>query len=194
MFSKILGRIVRDDHNRKGGYMFLVPISEAWFSDIALYNWLQKILDDAGDSTPGTSVTIEIKAAILKQYKKRAVALVNTLQKNHGFSIALGGITSIGDIDTLSRFTNFSLVIINHKQVRELHNAVTQKVNQEGDKITLIQSLREKGIRIIADGIEDSTSLTDVISAGTDFAMGKFIGETQESLGDSTNVESFELS
>jgi len=191
MLRQLLGRVV--DEGGNGDYMFLVPFSEAWFSDITLYNWLQKLLSEVSNLKPGNSITIEINATILKHYEKRAIALINTLQQNHGFQIALGGITSVKDIGLLTEFAQFNLLTLNHKYIKELCNTVTSEENEEGEKYTLLQSLKRKDILIIADGIEDSTSFTDAISAGTDYAIGDFIGETQDSLGESANVESFEL-
>jgi response regulator of citrate/malate metabolism len=191
MLRQLLGRVV--DEGEDSSYMFLFPFSEAWFLDITLYNWLQKLLSEVSNLKPGNSISIEINVAILKRYEKRAVALINTLQQNHGFQIALGGITSIEDIGSLIRLTNFKHLILNHEYIKELCNTVTSEENEEGEKFTLLQSLKRRGIYIIADDIKDSTSLTDAISAGTDYAMGNFIGETQDSFAESANVESFEL-
>jgi EAL domain-containing protein (putative c-di-GMP-specific phosphodiesterase class I) len=57
----------------------------------------------------------------------------------------------------------------------------------------MFDGLVGKGVQVIADGVEDATTLTNVISAGAHYAMGNFIGEPTQHIDDSTNVESFEI-
>jgi hypothetical protein len=58
---------------------------------------------------------------------------------------------------------------------------------------TLINVLKARGIRIITDGIEDSTSLTNAIVIGADYALGGFIGAETAQLDENKFVESFEI-
>ncbi len=189
---QLLGRVM-GDKTTNDQYAFIIAFSEAWFSDISLYNWLHKILTDAKDMQPGQSIILEFGSDLIRQHKKRAIALVTTLQKNHGFNVALSNISSANDIVPLLNEIRCDLLILNQENIEELNEVTVPAKNEEEETSTLLRHLKDTGVRIITNGIEDSTSLTNAISAGTDFAMGIFIGEIQDSLGDSTNVESFEL-
>ena len=79
----------------------------------------------------------------------------------------------------------------------EMQAKETEPTDEDADKeeikATLLQCLKQQGIRIITSGIEDSTLLTDAITTGTDYVIGNFVGETQDNLIETGSVESFEL-
>lgn len=67
-------------------------------------------------------------------------------------------------------------------------NLNEQTLDGEKDYITQSET------PLIADQVENSSILTNVISTGADFAMGPFIGEPQEQLEEMIHLESLEIS
>ncbi|GJM04741.1 MAG: hypothetical protein DHS20C09_07320 [marine bacterium B5-7] len=180
---------------------FLVRVTEAWFSDISLFNWLQKILSQTKKYAPGKSIILDIPIDIFNNHQKRAKPLINTLHKSYNFRIAL---SNIGSLDTLSsdcQSTSAKILILGIDTLQQLTSILApEEVSQENDsdeesadKQNLLQYLKAKGIHIITTDIEDATLLTDAITNGTDYAIGDFIGEVQNSLVESGTVESFDL-
>ena len=178
-------------------YQFLINISESWFSDITLFNWLQKILSQTKKYTPGKSIILDVPLDIFKKHQKRAQALLNTLHKSHHFSVALSNIDTQEDISNHCSITSSKLLIVNVDQLQKLTEVLApqgdEKTEEDTEKQNMLQYLKSSGVRIITTGIEDSTLLTDAITVGTDYAIGDFVGETQDNLAESGSVESFEL-
>jgi hypothetical protein len=97
-----------------------------------------------------------------------------------------------------------NLVIINTKQLKKLATILAPHKREDTDaekdedededkNLNMLRYLKLKNIKIITTGIENSTLLTDAITAGTDYTVGSFIGEIQDNLVESHTVESFEL-
>ncbi len=56
---------------------FLISISDAWFSDISLFNWLQKILSQTKKYAPGKSIILNLPIDIFNKHQKRAKPLID---------------------------------------------------------------------------------------------------------------------
>ena len=184
-------------------YLFLIQVTESWFSDIALFTWLQKILEQTKKYNPGKSIILEVPLDIFNRHKKRAQALIDNLHKSHQFSIALSNIHTFDNISDDCALSSSSLLMMNIEQLKKLteslmpHSEEEKEKNEENSgeaaKQNMLQYLKSKGIRIITSGIEDSTLLMEAITAGTDYTLGNFVGEIQDNLVETGAVESFEL-
>ncbi|MBL1142321.1 MAG: response regulator [Proteobacteria bacterium] len=182
-------------------YSFLITVTESWFSDITLFQWLQKILSQTKKYNPGKSIILDVPLDIFDKHQKRADALINTLRKSHQFTISLSNIGAVDNILERCSVTSSSLLIVDIEQLKKLSETLAPQIeletnNEEGEepeRQNLLQYLKSKKIRIVTSGIEDSTLLTDAITAGTDYTLGNFVGEVQDNLVESGTVESFEL-
>jgi CheY-like chemotaxis protein len=180
-------------------YLFLISVTESWFSDITLFQWLQKILSQTKKYNPGKSIILNVPLDIFIKHQKRAEPLINTLRKSHQFTIALSNVHTVGNIDEQCKLTSPGLLMVTVEQLKKLSETLAPDNNQsendedETEKQNLLQYLKSKKIKVITSGIEDSTLLTDAITAGTDFTLGNFVGEVQDNLVESSMVESFEL-
>ncbi len=180
---------------------FLVCVTEAWFSDISLFNWLQKILSQTKKYAPGKSIILNLPIDIFNKHQKRAKPLINTLHKSYNFRVALSNIESLDTISSDCQSTSSKILMLDVDKLQQLttmlgpEDIMKENDNDEenNDKQNLLQYLKANGIHIITTGIEDATLLTDAITNGTDYAIGNFIGEVQNSLVESGTVESFDL-
>ncbi|MCG8379089.1 MAG: EAL domain-containing protein, partial [Proteobacteria bacterium] len=181
-------------------YLFIITVTESWFVDISFFNWLQKILTQTKKYSPGKSILLEIPLDTFKKHEKRAQAVIDTLNNSHHFNIALSNIESIENIYESCLATSSRLLLLTIEQLKKLGEILSPQQNEsseeeeeeESEKKNLLQYLKQNEIHIITTGIEDSTLLTDAITAGTDYVIGNFVGEIQDNLAE-TNVESFEL-
>jgi CheY-like chemotaxis protein len=186
---------ITESGTTKCQYLFMVSVTESWFSDITLFHWLQKILSQTKKYNPGKSILLNVPIDIFNKHKKRAQALIDSLHKSHQFSIALSNIQSFDNIPNDCELTSSSLLMLNIEQLQKLTATLAPSSKKENDeeKQNMLQYLKSKNIRIITSGIEDPTLLTDAITAGTDYTIGSFVGNIQENLIESSTVESFEL-
>jgi DNA-binding response OmpR family regulator len=178
---------------------FIITVNEAWFTDISLFNWLQKILSQTKKYAPGESIILDIPIDLYKKHQKRAKALIDTLHKSHDFRVCLSNIIAFDCLASDCELTQSGMLSLHVNNLSQLTEILSPSKNEteenkdETEKRNLLQYLESTGIRIIAYGIEDSTLLTDAITNGTDYAMGSFIGDVQNSLLESGTVESFDL-
>jgi EAL domain-containing protein (putative c-di-GMP-specific phosphodiesterase class I)/ActR/RegA family two-component response regulator len=186
MLRETIGRVV---NNEAGRYLFIVRLSQASLADSTLFNWLRNLLAAVEARQPGKSMALEIAADDYAALQKPAGALMSYLKKSHGFKFVLGDINKEHDINKLTDKTSFALLRLDQSILAEAGSGSAG--GNEGGAETI--SLKSKGLKIIADGVEDATSLTSVIASGADYAMGSFLGEAVDQLEDITNVESFEI-
>jgi len=178
---------------------FLVSVTEAWFSDISLFNWLQKILSQTKKYAPGKSIILNLPIDIFNKHQKRAKPLIDTLHKSYNFRVAISNIESVDTISSDCQLTSSNILMLSADKLQQLtamlgpEKVTTENDDENNEKQNLLQYLKTKGIRIITTGIEDATLLTDAITNGTDYAIGSFVGEVQNSLVESGTVESFDL-
>jgi CheY-like chemotaxis protein len=191
---------ITESGTTKCQYLFLISVTESWFSDVTLFQWLQKILSQTKKYNPGKSIILDVPLDIYNKHQKRAEALINTLRKSHQFTIALSNIHAVENVLDYCTATSAKLLMLDIEQLNKLSETLAPGIDQdkkdddeEAEKQNLLQYLKSKKIRIITSGIENSTFLTDAITAGTDYTLGSFVGETQDNLIESTTVESFEL-
>ncbi len=195
---------ITESGTTKCQYLFMISVTESWFSDITLFHWLQKILSQTKKYNPGKSIILDVPLDVFNKHKKRAQALLDSLHKSHQFSVALSNIHTLDDISNNCELSASSLLIMNIEQLQKLNGILAphckdEEVNEESEnseetkRQNMLQYLKSKEVRVITSGIEDSTLLTDAITAGTDYTLGSFVGEIQDSLIESNTVESFEL-
>jgi DNA-binding response OmpR family regulator/EAL domain-containing protein (putative c-di-GMP-specific phosphodiesterase class I) len=188
ILREIIGRIVNSEEFRKDR-IYLVTISDAWLADVTLFNWLKKLLTGMENIRPGNSIALEFPVTMLVKHKKRAQALMKALKQSHGFEIAVGEAETADELKSLAGLKDFDLLTVKWKLVDELRKNTTANSD-----ITIITALKNRGTHLIFDGIEDSTMLTEAISVGADYVMGSFIGEPQNGLAATGNVETFDIS
>ena len=186
MLREAIGRAVNSE---AGQYLFIVRLSQASLADPSLFNWLRNLLASVEARQPGHSMALEIGADDFAALQKPAGALMSYLEKSHGFKFVLGDIDKEHDINKLTDKTSFSLLRLDQSLLAEQGPGTSGA----GEGATDTFSLKSKGLKIIADAVEDATGLTTVIASGADYAMGSFIGEAVDQLEDKTNVESFEI-
>ncbi len=196
---------ITESGTTKCQYLFLIKVTESWFSDITLFNWLQKILSQTKKYNPGKSIILDVPLDVFNNHKKRAQALLGGLHKSHQFSVALSNIHTLDNISDNCLLSSSSLLIMNIEQLQKLNGILAPNCkeeekdneededNEETKRQNMLQYLKSKEVRVITSGIEDSTLLTDAITAGTDYTLGSFVGEIQDNLVESNTVESFEL-
>lgn len=183
-------------------YIFLFPITKVWFTDITLFEWLQKILlSQTQQYNPGRSIILNMPFALFMENKERAAPLVNILQKKHFFKIALSDLPEFDSYTAVAEIlatipAKFLIIDIDRlKRLSELpeHQDEHEENDRQEESQSILQELQQNGLRIITSGVETSALLMDVITAGTDYAIGDFIGEIQDNLLDSDMIESLEL-
>ena len=187
LLREIIGRVINRDDSI---YTFIIRLGADSLADPTLFNWLLKLLSGLGTRSPGGQIALEITAGDFMAVQKQAVALINYLRKTHGFKFMLSEISGLDEIKTLSGKVKFDFFKMKHEVVVKFSETPADAA-AESDSI--LDLLKSKGANIIADGVEDATALTEVITLGVDFAMGFFIGEPAVQLEDTTNIESFEI-
>lgn len=189
MLREAIGRAI---HAIQARYIFVMKISEASLADATLFNWLRDLLAGLDEEQPGQAVALEISAATFAKEQKKASALMTYLHKSHGFRFVLAEIDDVETVRQLTGITGFDMLKLSPALIRQLAEESSGDGGEE--EITLLNSLKQRGMGMVADNIEDATTLTEVISIGADYAIGEFIGEASTQLDDMTNVESFEIS
>lgn len=176
---------------------FIVNISDASLADASFFTWFRTMLTGLDSKNLGKYILLEIDAKDLVTLEKQASALISYLRKSHNFSFVLGTVTATEEIISYTNKIKFDLVRCNSIFIKELQGiAVSDTDVAENDNNAThsqLDLLKSRGARLIADDIIDATTLTDVISLGSDHAMGEFIGEPVTQLDDVTNIESFEI-
>ena len=188
ILREIIGRIASTDESRIGK-IYLITISDAWLADITLFTWLKKLLTGFENIKLGNSIALELPVNMLITHKKRAPALIKALKQSHGFGIAIGEVNTADELKSVSGLKDIDLLTVKWSLV----DGMRKQTDENGD-ISIISVLKSQGTHIIFDDIEDSTTLTDAIGLGMDYAMGTFIGEPQSSLAGTGNVETFDIS
>jgi len=191
MLREIIGRVARSEDFRSGK-MYMLVISEAWLKDITLFTWLKELLIGVENIKPGKFIALEIPAGMLVAHKKRALALIRVLKNSHGFAIGLGSIDTFEELASLAGLLDFNLLAIRYPLIKKI--LCTPGYNVDINFLKNLKNLKSRGARIIIDGIEDSTMLTEAISLGADYVMGNFIGEPQSNQAGTGNVETFDIS
>ncbi|MBI2992712.1 MAG: EAL domain-containing protein [Gammaproteobacteria bacterium] len=186
LLREIIGRLVTSKEN---DYFFVLRISGASLADPALFNWLRKLLAGLEQRHPGRNIALELTAGEYSGQEKKAAALMDYLHKSHGFNFVLAGSSSLDEARKLTASKRFNLLRVSSATLAKAPEGKPAPAKGASD----FEWIKAGGIRIIVDHVEDSTTLTNIISAGADYAMGNFIGEPVSRLGDTTNVESFEI-
>lgn len=187
MFREALGRIINNED--KSNYFFIMKLSEASLADTTLFNWLRKLLTGIEGKHPGKSIALEISAHDFFSLQKQSGALMSYLHNSHGFRFVLSAFAGIQEIAGLPKDANFEFIRTDKAFLKTMNETLPTGEKQG----TLINHLKSRGIKIITDGIEDSTSLTDAIVIGADYALGSFIGTETAQLDENKFVESFEI-
>ena len=187
MLREALGRIINNED--KSRYFFILQLSASSLADATLFNWLRKLLTGMEGKHPGRSIAMEIPAHDYFSLQKQSAALMSYLHKSHSFRFVLSAFNDIENISGLPKDANFEFIRTG-KALVKIMNETLPSGEKQG---TLFNHIKSRGIKIIADGISDSTSLTDVITMGADYALGDFIGAEMLQLDENKFVESFEI-
>lgn len=194
LLREIIGRLSNSSNNK---YSFIVDISDASLADAGFFNWLRKLLTGLDDRNPGKFIVMEIDIKHLTSLEKQANALMTYLRKTHDFKFLLGNIDTTAELTEFTGRTRFDLIRCKQVLVRELEGmppaAMSQTTDPKNTGNSQLEMIKSAGCRFIVDDIEDATALTEVITLGTEYAMGNFIGEPATQLDDVTNIETFEI-
>jgi len=194
LLREIFGRLINSKNNR---YTFIVDISDASLADAGFFNWLRKLLTGMDEKNPGKYLVLEINAKHLTNLEKQANALITYLRKTHDIKFVLGNVDNMAEIAGFTSRIKFDLVRCKYQLIHELGSQVApapapgETAKYAGN--SQLDLIKSAGSRFIADNIEDATTLTEVISLGSEYAMGHFIGEATTQLDDITNIETFEI-
>ncbi len=173
-------------------YRFIVPVTEFWFTEITLFNWLQETLSQTKEYSLGKSIILDISAELFLKHRKRATILLDTLYKTHSFSIALSNIKAVDKILELRAATAARFLLLDIDTLKILSESILPGKSEEEEQ-NLLQYLQSEGVGLITLGIETSALLTEAVALGTDYAIGSFVGEVQDTLIENKIIESFEL-
>jgi EAL domain-containing protein (putative c-di-GMP-specific phosphodiesterase class I)/DNA-binding response OmpR family regulator len=187
LLRETIGRVV---NNPGSDQVFIIRISEPSLADPGLFNWLRKLLSGLDKQRPGKSIALEMSAPDFTNQQKKAAALITYLGKSQGFRFVMAQVREPDEAKPLSGGgSGIELLKVGTETLQKL-KATPAAAGQTG---SMFDGLVGKGVQVIAEGVEDATTLTNVISAGAHYAMGNFIGEPTQHIDDSTNVESFEI-
>ena len=197
-FKKYVDRwILRDaigtlTNKDKMNQTFIINISDASLADSDFFNWLRGLLQGLDSKNPGKYISLEINAGDLENLEMQAKALTSYLKKSNDFKFVLSGIEKPEDIAKYTEKIPFDFVRCNYEKIRDLQSI---SVNEEGSEAgqNQLMSLKSRGVKFIADNIEDATTLTEIIEIGIEYAMGDFVGEPVTQFEDLANIESLEI-
>jgi len=187
MLREALGRIIKNEE--KNNYLFIMELGKASLADATLFNWLRKLLTGIEGRYPGRSIALDISAQNFSGLQKQSSALMSYLHKSHGFRFVLSAFSNIQEITALPADANFEFLRTNSALAKSMNETLPPGQKQG----TLLNHVKSRGIKIITDGISDSTSLTVAITIGADYALGDFIGVEMTQLDENKFVESFEI-
>jgi len=182
--KELLARIVG---NEKSGsdINYMLDISEAWLADISLFNWLKDLLGKLCPLQPGKNLILAVSLDMLDRHSARANALLTSLEKTYKFRLALGGLNP-GDLPSWSGIPiRFQYVITSATEMLD------SPAFSDNPALLLkaVKTMKDQGMHLIVDGIENSTMLTDVISFGAEYVMGPFIDESQSEFSTMERIE-----
>lgn len=184
---KLKELLARVAGNEKPGWNvnYMLEMSEAWLADISLFNWLKDLLGKLEPLQPGKRLILAIPLDILNRHSTRAKALLTSLEKTYKFRLSLGGINP-GDMSSWSGIP----VRFQYGRVSaaELLDCPAFSDNP-ALLLKAVKTMKAQGMHLIADGIENSTMLTDVISFGAEYVMGPFIDESQSEFSTMERIE-----
>jgi len=194
LLREIIGRLSNSSKNK---YTFILDISDASLADAGFFNWLRKLLTGLDARNPGKFIVMEIDIKHLTSLEKQANALMTYLRKTHDFKFLLGNIDTTAELVQFTGSIRFDLIRCKQALIKELEgmppSATSQATDPKNTGNSQLEMIKSAGSRFIADDIEDATALTEVITLGAEYAMGKFIGEPATQLDDVTNIETFEI-
>jgi len=189
ILREVIGRVTNTDKNQ---YTFIVNISDASIADANFFNWLRKLLTGLDSKNPGKFLALEIQTEDLTTFEKQASALIGYLRKTHDFKFVLGAVKNAEEIIRFAGKIKFDFIRCGHNIIQELQK-LSLPADEKNQSKSQLEMIKSNKVRFIADDIEDATTLTDIISLGTEYAMGNFIGEPTAHLDNVTNIETFEI-
>lgn len=185
-----IGRIISFRNKQQQAPVFFIKMSEESFADADLFNWLQsKLMKPLGKLDAGKSLCVEVAAETYLARQRQVQALFKFLRQSYGFRFALSSFGDVAELQRCAELDIFDLYKISQPLLSEIQSQQTDPSAMP----QLISSLRQRNCRVVATFIEDAAMLTQAINCGADFAMGYFIGEPIDNIGDASQVESFEL-
>ncbi len=190
MLRETIGRIVSFRNLKQQGPVFLIKLSEESFADASLFNWLQtKLMKSLGNLDPGKSLYIEVSAETYLARQRQVEALFKYLRQSYHYRFALSSFESIEQLDKCLEKDNFHMYKISQKLLSELQ----KKQSDPAAMPAQVSTIKQHGGLLVATFIESAAMLTEAINCGADFAMGYFIGEPIDNIGDVNQIESFEI-
>lgn len=188
LLKETIGIIMGLDKNAASSY-YILNLSHESLADTTLFNWLRQLLSGFETKQPGKQIILEFSHKDFQENQKQVAALMQYLQKSHGFRFALSHIEDVSAIKDALSSVDLNMFMLNYQIIPELKSIESETVESEN----FVMHLKRLNKRIIARDIQDAMALTEAISAGADFAIGEFIGMPQTSLEDESVVQSYEI-
>jgi len=190
MLRQTIGRIVSHGQGDQAIPEFIIKLSEESFADASLFQWLQnKLMKRIGNAEPGKSIIVEVTADTYLSRERQVDALFKFLRQSYGFRFALSSFREIEQLNQCIGKGKFNL----YKIPQEVLAEIQSKQSDPTAMPEQVQQLRQKGTLVAATFIENAAMLTQAINCGADFAMGYFIGEPVDNIGEMSQIESFEI-
>jgi len=202
MLRRIVSRLVRAKEYTDANYMLFVTISEESLTDTSFFNWVKKLMNLVSKHKLGKSIVMGFTIETLIKRRKQAEALINYLRKTYEFKFYLSATDKIESIKKYNKKIGFNYIKLPHNLIRSISGVNIKDQTLDGETGINLNEQTLDGEKnfisssetpLIADRVENSSILTQVISTGADFALGQFIGEPQEQLTEMLNLEFFEI-
>lgn len=190
MLRQTIGRIISFHNQKQQGPVFLIKLSEESFADSSLFNWLQtKLMKSLGSLDPGKFLYIEVPAETYLTRQRQVEALFKFLRQSYGFHFALSSFENIEQLDSCLEKSKFDMYKVSQKLLSEIQAKQSDPTVMPAQ----VSRIKQHGGLLVATFIESAAMLTEAINSGADFAMGYFIGEPIDNIGDVNQIESFEI-
>lgn len=190
MLREGVGRVLQLSQQTDQRHLFLIKISDESVADANLFNWLQnKLMKRVAKQEPSKSIIIEVTADTYLSKPRQIEALFKYLRQTYGFRFAIAAFKDIEQLQKCVKKKRFDIYVVNYRLLHQLYELQAH----ENSFSPVVSDIKQQNSLLIATHIESAGMLTEAISAGADFAIGYFIGEPVDHIGEMTQVESYEI-
>lgn len=172
----------RAANNRRGEQMFFINLSVQSLQPNKLLPRIKKLLEH--HKLEGRQIVIEINETVISE-QTDSLKLLMTALKPLSVRFAIDDFGFDGSVSKYG-FASFSLlqalpvafVKINGRFIRDLHNNIHDQLFVK----TLVDEASARGVKIIAECVENEEVMSFLTDSGVDYAQGYFIGHPASAL------------